>query len=134
MRKIISVFLLFIFLFGILSPILPSIVEAASSPWTQTDWSGGSGQTSWSDTTKFDSSSSATTSTVGQITTTSISGSWYNTAWTARRKITFDNSAQAENLTNFPALVKLDSTRIDYTRTQDLGQDIRFTDSDGITL
>ena len=43
---------------------------AASSPWTQTDWSGGSGQTSWSDNTKFDSSSSVTTSTAGQATLT----------------------------------------------------------------
>jgi hypothetical protein len=40
-------------------------VSAASS-WTQTNWSGGSGQTSWSDTTKFDSSSSVTTSTANQ--------------------------------------------------------------------
>jgi len=37
----------------------------------QTDWSGGSGQTNWSDTTKFDSSSNVTTSTVGQATITS---------------------------------------------------------------
>ncbi len=46
------------------------MVYAASSPWTQTDWSGGSGQTSWSDATKFDSSSSVTTSTAGQATLT----------------------------------------------------------------
>src|SRR3989338_7734127 len=51
-----------------------------------------------------------------------------------RRKITFNNSAQAENLTNFPVLIKLDSTRIDYSKVQDAGQDLRFTDSDGTTL
>ncbi len=49
---------------------LVSTVYAASSPWIQTDWSGGSGQTSWSDATKFDSSSSVTTSTAGQATLT----------------------------------------------------------------
>ncbi len=50
--------------------LLPSTVYAASSPWTQTDWSGGSGQTSWSDTTKYDSTSGITTSTAGQATIT----------------------------------------------------------------
>lgn len=108
-------------------------VYAASSPWTQTDWVGGGGQTSWSDNTMFDSSSSVTTSTAGQATLQATS-SWYNASWAYRRKITFDNSAQAENLTNFPVLVKLDSTKIDYSNTQDAGQDIRFTDSDGTTL
>jgi len=56
------------------TPFLVSPVYAATSPWTQTDWSGGSGQTSWpaspaggSDTTKFDSSSTVTTSTANTI-------------------------------------------------------------------
>jgi len=90
-------------------------------------------QTSWSDNTKFSSSSNVTTSTAGQVTLTATS-SWYNTSWAYRRKITFDNSAQAENLTNFPVLVKLSSSNINYSNTQDSGQDIRFTDSDGTTL
>lgn len=59
---------------------------------------------------------------------------FFNPNWTYRKKITFDNSAQAENLVNFPVLVKLNSSRIDYSKTQDAGQDIRFTDSDGTTL
>ena len=40
--------------------------------------------------------------------------SWYNASWQYRKKITFDNSAQAENLTNFPVLIKLDSSNFDY--------------------
>jgi hypothetical protein len=59
---------------------------------------------------------------------------WWNNSWTKRRKITFNNSAQSENLQNFPVLIKLDSNRIDYTNTQDQGQDIRFVDSDDGTL
>lgn len=59
---------------------------------------------------------------------------WYSGSWEYRKKITFNNSSQAENLTDFPVLVKLDSTRIDYNYTQNAGQDIRFTDSDGVTL
>src|SRR3990167_916117 len=131
-RLVISVLLIFTLLFSQFS-FLVSPVYAASSPWTQTDWSGGSGQTSWSDTTKYDSSSSVTTSTANQVTLTQTS-SWYNASWAYRKNITFDNSAQAENLTNFPVLVKLSSSNFDFTKAQSAGQDIRFTDSDGTTL
>jgi len=37
-------------------------------------------------------------------------------------------------LVNFPVLVKLSSSNIDYTKTQDSGRDIRFTDTDGSDL
>jgi hypothetical protein len=59
---------------------------------------------------------------------------WENDAWGARVKITFDNSGQAQNLDNFPVLIKLDSSRIQYFRTQDAGQDIRFVDDDDATV
>ncbi len=54
-------------------------------------------------------------------------------AWTRRRKITFDNSAQSESLVNFPVLVVLNSSNIDYSQTQNNGEDIRFHDADGTT-
>lgn len=58
-----------------------------------------------------------------------------NTSWTNRIKITINNSASASNLTNYPLLVKLNSSRIDYTKTQNSGQDIRFVDpSDSSTV
>jgi hypothetical protein len=65
--------------------------------------------------------------------------SWYNSSWKYRKKITFDNRTStlgttSEALTNFPVLVTLDGSRVDYTNTQNSGQDIRFTDSDGTTL
>src|SRR3989338_9037174 len=60
--------------------------------------------------------------------------SWYNTSWQYRKKLIFDNSTQSENLTNFPVLVKLTSSRFDFTLAQSAGQDIRFADSDGTTL
>ena len=59
---------------------------------------------------------------------------WWNTDWEYRQKLTFDNSGQSENLVNFPVLVKLDSTNIDYGKTQDGGQDIRFVDSNDSTV
>ena len=49
--------------------------------------------------------------------------SWWDTAWTRRQALTFDNSAQTENLSNFPVLVTLNSGNIDYSETQDGGQD-----------
>ena len=59
---------------------------------------------------------------------------WWDFGWQNRRKVTFDNSASAENLSNFPILVSLTSSEIDYSKTQDQGQDIRFVDADGTTL
>jgi hypothetical protein len=59
---------------------------------------------------------------------------WWDCDWEHRRKLTFNNSAQAENLQNFPVLVILNTSRIDYSKTQDSGQDLRFLDADGSLL
>ncbi len=40
----------------------------------------------------------------------------------------------AESLMDFPVLVKLDSSRVDYSQVQDQGQDLRFIDADGETV
>lgn len=49
---------------------------------------------------------------------------WWNASWTARRKPTFNNAAQATNLVGFPVTGRLDSGRIDYAKVQDSGQDL----------
>jgi hypothetical protein len=59
---------------------------------------------------------------------------WWDTAWSHRRKLTFNNAGQPENLVDFPVLVVLNSSRIDYTRTQNAGQDLRFVDSNDATV
>src|SRR2546429_8040805 len=105
---------------------------AASSPWSQTDWSGGSGQTAWSVTNKYSSGSSVTTSTPNQVTLAQTSN-WYNSSWTYRKKITLDNTASSSTLTNFPVLISLSSSNFTFSKAQSAGQDIRFTDSDGTT-
>jgi hypothetical protein len=61
-------------------------------------------------------------------------GDWWNNSWTARRKITFNNTASAENLINFPVRVSFTSSNIDYAKTQNSGQDIRFVDADSATV
>lgn len=108
-------------------------IFAASSVWTQTDWSGGPGQTSWSDATKFSTSTDIDYATTGQL-TIQAQTNWYNNSWDYRKKITFDNSAQASNLTNFPVQVALTSSNFDFSKAQSNGEDIRFTDSNGTTL
>lgn len=69
---------------------------------------------------------------------TGASGTWWDGAWKNRRKITFSNSQSSENLTNFTVRVSLNgsgaSKNIDYNRTQNAGQDIRFIDANGTTV
>ncbi|MBS3086932.1 DUF2341 domain-containing protein [Candidatus Pacearchaeota archaeon] len=59
---------------------------------------------------------------------------WYNTSFNKRINITFNNSGIIENLARFTVLVVLNSTRIDYSLTNDNGSDLRFTDSDESTI
>ncbi len=60
---------------------------------------------------------------------------WWDPNWLERKKLTINNSDQTEDLDDFPLLVKLDGTRIDYSKTLNLGEDIRFIDNedDGAT-
>lgn len=58
----------------------------------------------------------------------------FDDAWTRRVQLTFTNTEQTEDLLGFPILVVLNSSRIDYTACQSVGQDIRFVDSDGETV
>ncbi|MBK7890751.1 MAG: DUF2341 domain-containing protein [Bdellovibrionales bacterium] len=53
-------------------------------------------------------------------------------AWTKRRQILVDGVGGA--LTDFPVMIKLDSTRIDYAETQGAGQDLRFANDAGTLL
>lgn len=53
---------------------------------------------------------------------------WWDINWSNRIKLRFNNSAQAEALADFTALVKLNSTRINYTAAQANGDDVRFLD------
>ncbi|MDB4614604.1 DUF2341 domain-containing protein, partial [bacterium] len=59
---------------------------------------------------------------------------WHDAGWTERRTLTLDNSALTSDLTDFPILVALDSTRIDYALTLPNGQDLRFVDAGGNLL
>ncbi len=64
---------------------------------------------------------------------------WWDTNWSYRMKLTFDNSASGENLTNFSVLVHLTSTHSDFwdhinsSITTDDTKDLRFVDADDTT-
>jgi hypothetical protein len=58
---------------------------------------------------------------------------WWNPDWTFRKKLTFNNIAQSENLTNFPVLVNLTSLNFNYMDAKSDGSDLRFIDDDGTT-
>lgn len=89
------------------------LIFAATSPWTQTDWSGGvSASVATGTVTTYSSVSSTDPTTSAGNLTLSLTSNWYNSSWKYRRKITFDNTTAtlgttSEALTNFPVLVKL---------------------------
>src|SRR5665213_1705267 len=116
---------------------ITTLVHASGSTWTQTDWSGGVGT---STTNQYSSQTNDTTSTANQVTLAQSSGpAWYNASWGYRKSITFNNTTAnigttAETLTNFPVLVELTSSNFNFSKAQSVGQDIRFTASDGVSL
>ncbi len=111
-------------------------IEVTQS-WTQTDWSGGGGQTNWSNATKFSTSTNIATSTAGQITLTPSGGgggSWYSSSWLYRKQLTINESqvSGSGSLSNFPVLISITDTGLrDHALTN--GFDIVFTSADGTT-
>jgi len=61
-------------------------------------------------------------------------GTYWNCDWEARRQITFDNTGRGD-LDDFPVLICLtDPGEVDYSNTQNSGQDLRFVDADNSTV
>jgi len=71
---------------------------------------------------------------VGSICEDPGAGQWWNPAWKRRRQLTIDNGAQLGGYDDFPLLVRLDPTRIDYSKTRPGGDDLRFIDSNDFTV
>jgi hypothetical protein len=64
---------------------------------------------------------------------TNSAAGWFNSAWNTRQRITLNNASGAA-LTNQVVLITLEGSTIDYAKTQNAGQDLRFVDSDGTLL
>ena len=54
--------------------------------------------------------------------------------WKYHKKLIIDHTKIDEDLTNFPVLVKLDSTNFDFSKAQSTGNDIRFALEDDTLL
>ena len=54
-------------------------------------------------------------------------------SWSYRKKLTFNNAGQAEDLIDFPVLVHLTTSNFIFSHAQSAGQDIRFLNSDDST-
>ncbi len=65
--------------------------------------------------------------------TESKASAWWNNSWSYRRAITVDNTDSSSTLTNFPILVTLNTSNIDYSKTKAGGADLRFVNSDDTT-
>ena len=63
-----------------------------------------------------------------------LASSWWDVLWLNRTKITFDNTASTEDLVDFPVLVSLTATEVNFADIEPLGADIRFVDHDGTPL
>jgi hypothetical protein len=55
------------------------------------------------------------------------------TGWNHRRQLTITGALISGALTDFPVLVKLDSSFLDFNKVKTNGEDVRFTSSDGTT-
>ncbi len=60
-------------------------------------------------------------------------GNWFDPNWSTFQKLTFNNTS-ATNLVDQVILVTLDASTIDYSKTQNAGQDLRFVDANGTLL
>ena len=50
--------------------------------------------------------------------------------WKYRQLLLFQNENSGTDLTNFPVMIRLDNTRIDYSKVQAAGEDLIFYDAD----
>jgi VCBS repeat-containing protein len=64
---------------------------------------------------------------------TCVASGWFDARWSARQRITLNNAA-GPVLTDTAVLVTLSTLNIDYGRTQNNGQDLRFVDPNGTLL
>lgn len=91
--------------------------------------SGSTGTYQIKTTTSVDSTLDEKTDVSADTITPAPASSWWNESWPYRNRITFDNSAQSEDLSNVPVMVSLSSDRIDYGLMDADGADIRFVDA-----
>ncbi len=130
-----------IFLIGIFSVVgtdRVGSVLSATSPWTQTEWSGGQTDDLAIGTVTTYKQMENLVTTSGNL-TLALKSPWMNEDWGYRKKLVIDNTTAnlgiaSEQHLDFPVLVTLNTDNFDYSKANEDGSDIRFTDSDALTL
>jgi len=103
---------------------LIGVVFAASSSWTQTDWSDGAGSNT---STEFLTSTNINYLSSGEIKLNTLSG-WFNDDWNFRKEITVSNSGSLQS--DYAVLINI-------TYSSEMNSDfsdLRFTNSSGTEL
>lgn len=112
------------------------LISAATTPWTQTDWSGGaaSGNVTGTVTTYESQTSLDSTTVTGNLSLNATDG-WSSaySSWNYRKNITVNNSGT--ELNNFQVQLNLDTQSIiNASKMQSGCQDLRFSSSTGVEL
>ena len=71
---------------------------------------------------------------VAYLLVSSAAHAWWDPTWDARVQLTFNNFFQTEDLDDFPVLIVLDPSNINYGLMEPNGADLRFVDADDATL
>lgn len=121
-----------------ISALFNAYPDNSSSVWRQTDWTGGSGQTDWANTTRFADQSGINFTSPGQVSlnyTDPNTPSWYNFDWGYRKKISIDHTkvSGTADLIDFPVLITASGDADLQAHTRVDGNDILFTKADGTT-
>lgn len=119
------------FIFNSFAALFYTQLAKAASPWSidsDADWDQGS----YTDTEANSGNLNLTSQPTWY---NSPAQSYYNSSYDYRRKITFDNAAQAENLTDFPVMLKLDNASLAWSgKIQADLDDVIFRDANGSLL
>lgn len=109
-----------------------SFVYAAGSTWSQSDWSGGSGQSNWSDMTRYATASGVTAA--SSSLTLQTNSNWYNTSWKYRQIVTVTNNSGSD-LNNYQIPIYLNTAQlISASKMESDCRDIRVVDASGVVL
>ncbi|HEY3294125.1 MAG TPA: DUF2341 domain-containing protein [bacterium] len=70
---------------------------------------------------------------IGIICSTAHAQNWFDSAWAIRQPVTINNVTHNGDLTDYAVKVILTASAFDFAQALPHGEDLRFTDSDGLT-
>ena len=109
-----------------------NFVYADGLLWLQNDWSGGDGQDTWFDSTKYSSASSVSSTDAGIV--LPVNTNWYNLSWKYRQSVSIANNS-GSTMSDYQIPVYLNTSQlITATKMKSDCSDIRVTDASGTTL